>query len=154
MNRGDLADLNAFVAIADHLNFRAASTQLGVTASALSHTMRQLEERLADVATNCGGLTESRPYFCPWPEADMRPDQHWSRKMLGRSEQTTAPFCISPGLFCGGHVWRELLGNMHGTCGILPVRPQHALERLVDVTTLVSAQAIDRRGGLVPCDRL
>src|SRR5882724_8821758 len=74
MNRGDLADLNAFVAIADHLNFRAASTQLGVTASALSHTMRQLEERLADVATNCGGLTESRPYFCPWPEADMRPD--------------------------------------------------------------------------------
>jgi len=46
MNRRDLADLNAFVVVADHLSFRAASTQLGVTASALSHSMRQLEERL------------------------------------------------------------------------------------------------------------
>jgi DNA-binding transcriptional LysR family regulator len=46
MNRGELADLNAFVVLADHLSFRAASAQLGVTASALSHSMRQLEERL------------------------------------------------------------------------------------------------------------
>jgi DNA-binding transcriptional LysR family regulator len=46
MNRGDLADLNAFVVVADQLSFRAASAQLGVTASALSHSMRQLEERL------------------------------------------------------------------------------------------------------------
>jgi DNA-binding transcriptional LysR family regulator len=46
MNRGDLADLNAFVAVADRLGFRAAASQLGVTASALSHSMRQLEERL------------------------------------------------------------------------------------------------------------
>ena len=46
MNRSDLADLNAFVIVANHLSFRAASAQLGVTASALSHTMRQLEERL------------------------------------------------------------------------------------------------------------
>ena len=46
MNRGDLADLNAFVTVADHLSLRAASAQLGVTASALSHSMRQLEERL------------------------------------------------------------------------------------------------------------
>jgi DNA-binding transcriptional LysR family regulator len=46
MNRSDLADLNAFVAVANHLSFRAASAQLGVTPSALSHSMRQLEERL------------------------------------------------------------------------------------------------------------
>src|ERR1700720_3443013 len=46
MRRGDLADLTAFVAIADNLNFRAAAARLGVTPSALSHTMRQLEERL------------------------------------------------------------------------------------------------------------
>jgi len=46
MNRGELADLNAFVAVADHLSFRAASAQLGVTPSALSHSMRQLEQRL------------------------------------------------------------------------------------------------------------
>ena len=46
MNRADLADLNAFAAVADHLSFRAAASRLGVTPSALSHTMRQLEERL------------------------------------------------------------------------------------------------------------
>ncbi len=46
MRRNELADLTAFVAIADHLSFRAAAAQLRVTPSALSHTMRQLEERL------------------------------------------------------------------------------------------------------------
>jgi DNA-binding transcriptional LysR family regulator len=46
MNRGDLADLNAFVAVADQRSFRAAASRLGVTPSALSHSMRQLEERL------------------------------------------------------------------------------------------------------------
>ncbi len=46
MPRSDLADLTAFVAIADSRSFRAAAPRLGVTPSALSHTMRQLEERL------------------------------------------------------------------------------------------------------------
>src|ERR1700736_1213885 len=46
MDRGNLADLTAFVAVADHLSFRGAASQLGVTPSALSHSMRQLEERL------------------------------------------------------------------------------------------------------------
>jgi DNA-binding transcriptional LysR family regulator len=46
MDRGDLADLNGFVAVADQLSFRAAASRLGVTPSALSHSMRQLEERL------------------------------------------------------------------------------------------------------------
>ena len=46
MDRGDLADLNAFVAVANRLSFRAAAAQLRVTPSALSHSMRQLEERL------------------------------------------------------------------------------------------------------------
>jgi DNA-binding transcriptional LysR family regulator len=46
MTRGNLAELTAFVAIADHLSFRAAASRLGVTPSALSHSMRQLEERL------------------------------------------------------------------------------------------------------------
>jgi DNA-binding transcriptional LysR family regulator len=45
-NRGDLADLTAFIAVADELSFRAAALRLGVTPSALSHSMRQLEERL------------------------------------------------------------------------------------------------------------
>jgi DNA-binding transcriptional LysR family regulator len=47
MRRADLADLAAFVAVANNLSFRAAASRLGVTPSALSHTMRQLEERLA-----------------------------------------------------------------------------------------------------------
>ena len=46
MSRSDLSDLTAFVAIADNLSFRAAAARLGVTPSALSHTMRQLEESL------------------------------------------------------------------------------------------------------------
>src|SRR5580692_12118979 len=46
MDRGSLADLTAFVAVADRLSFRAAASQLGVTPSALSHSMRQLEGRL------------------------------------------------------------------------------------------------------------
>jgi DNA-binding transcriptional LysR family regulator len=47
MHRRDLGDLTAFMAVADHLNFRAAASRLGITPSALSHSMRQLEERLA-----------------------------------------------------------------------------------------------------------
>jgi DNA-binding transcriptional LysR family regulator len=46
MERGDLADLTAFVAVADQLSFRAAASQLGVTPSALSHSLRQPEERV------------------------------------------------------------------------------------------------------------
>jgi DNA-binding transcriptional LysR family regulator len=46
MLRGSLADLTAFIVIADRLSFRAAASRLGVSASALSHSMRQLEERL------------------------------------------------------------------------------------------------------------
>src|SRR5260370_40705221 len=46
MDRGDLADLTAFVAVADHLSFRRAASRLGVTPSALSHSMRQPQARL------------------------------------------------------------------------------------------------------------
>src|SRR5271156_2045430 len=46
MDRADLANLTAFVAVADQRSFRAAASRLGVTPSALSHSMRQLEERL------------------------------------------------------------------------------------------------------------
>jgi DNA-binding transcriptional LysR family regulator len=46
MRRADLADLTAFVAVADNLSFRAAASRIGVTPSALSHTIRHFEERL------------------------------------------------------------------------------------------------------------
>jgi DNA-binding transcriptional LysR family regulator len=46
MSRSELVKLEGFVAVANSRSFRAAAAQLGVTPSALSHSMRQLEERL------------------------------------------------------------------------------------------------------------
>jgi DNA-binding transcriptional LysR family regulator len=46
MRRIDLTDLSAFVAVAENRSFRAAAQQLGVTPSALSHRLRQLEQRI------------------------------------------------------------------------------------------------------------
>jgi len=45
-NRADLADLNIFLVICRRRSFRLAATELGVSASALSHAMRNLETRL------------------------------------------------------------------------------------------------------------
>jgi DNA-binding transcriptional LysR family regulator len=44
--RADLADLGYFLEIARQRNFRRAGAELGVSASALSHAIRGLEERL------------------------------------------------------------------------------------------------------------
>jgi DNA-binding transcriptional LysR family regulator len=44
--RSDFADLTYFLEIAKHRNFRRAGVDLGVSASALSHALRGLEERL------------------------------------------------------------------------------------------------------------
>ncbi|SQC91308.1 D-malate degradation protein R [Cedecea neteri] len=44
--RGELADLNVFLTICRRKSFRLAASELGVSTSALSHTMRGLEERL------------------------------------------------------------------------------------------------------------
>jgi DNA-binding transcriptional LysR family regulator len=44
--RIDPTDLATFLAIARHRSFRAAATELGVSASALSHALRHIEERL------------------------------------------------------------------------------------------------------------
>lgn len=46
MKRVRSADLAIFLAIANHRSFRKASVELGVTASALSHALRAIEERL------------------------------------------------------------------------------------------------------------
>src|ERR1700687_3239856 len=46
MDRGDLANLSAFVAVADQRSFRAPASRVDATPSALSHSMRQLEGRL------------------------------------------------------------------------------------------------------------
>src|SRR5260221_11919275 len=44
--RIDPSDLATFLAIARYRSFRAAATELGVSASALSHALRNIEERL------------------------------------------------------------------------------------------------------------
>ena len=44
--RSDFADLSYFLEIAKHRNFRRAGLELGMSASALSHALRGLEERL------------------------------------------------------------------------------------------------------------
>ena len=46
LRRSDLADLSYFLEIAKHRNFRRAALELDISASALSHALRGLEERL------------------------------------------------------------------------------------------------------------
>ncbi|RZF64458.1 LysR family transcriptional regulator [Sphingomonas populi] len=46
MRRDDLVDLNAFLAVAQERSFTRAAARLGVSQSALSHTVRRLETRL------------------------------------------------------------------------------------------------------------
>ena len=46
MRREDLIDLNAFAMVSEERNFTRAAAKLGVSQSALSHTVRRLETRL------------------------------------------------------------------------------------------------------------
>lgn len=46
MKRDELNDLAAFVVVADEMSFTRAAAKLGMSASALSHAMRSLEDRL------------------------------------------------------------------------------------------------------------
>src|SRR5258707_13707765 len=46
MQKRDLTDLQAFLVVARERSFTKAAAKLGVSQSALSHTVRELEERL------------------------------------------------------------------------------------------------------------
>lgn len=46
LQRNELADLNVFLLICRRKSFRLAALELGVTTSAISHTLRSLEARL------------------------------------------------------------------------------------------------------------
>ena len=69
MNRGDLADLSAFVAVADRLSFSAAASQLGVT------------PRLS--AIRCGSWKSALAYACCTYDAQRVADRR--RPALARS---------------------------------------------------------------------
>ncbi|AME26986.1 LysR family transcriptional regulator [Burkholderia sp. PAMC 26561] len=47
MKRNGLFELNAVMAVASHLSFRKAADDLGISASALSHTVSDMEARMA-----------------------------------------------------------------------------------------------------------
>src|SRR5262249_27413417 len=63
MRRVEPNDLSVFLAIARHRSFRKAADEIGVTASALSHSLRTLEEalglRLLNRTTRSVALTEA-----------------------------------------------------------------------------------------------
>jgi DNA-binding transcriptional LysR family regulator len=67
MAHPDLSELTAFIAVAEHRNFRMAAGVLGLTPSALSHSIRGLEEklnaRLFNRTTRSVGLTEAGEQF-------------------------------------------------------------------------------------------
>ena len=92
MDRSNLADLTAFVAVVDRLSFRAAASQLGVTPSALSHSMRQLEERLGvrllHRTTRSVSLTDAGRRLLE----RQRPAKNPPYGMIGRVEETSASF--------------------------------------------------------------
>jgi DNA-binding transcriptional LysR family regulator len=46
MKKASIAEMSAFVAIAEHASFAKAAKQLGVSRSSLSESLRSLEERL------------------------------------------------------------------------------------------------------------
>src|SRR5579863_4465311 len=46
MKKASLAEMSAFVAIAEHASFAKAARQLGISRSSLSESLRALEERL------------------------------------------------------------------------------------------------------------
>jgi DNA-binding transcriptional LysR family regulator len=68
MNRTDLADLSAFLVVAEERSFTRRRARLGVSQSALSHTMRRLEERmgvrLLTRTTRSVSVTEAGEIHC------------------------------------------------------------------------------------------
>ena len=57
MQRGQLDTLIAFLAVARERSFTRAAAQLGLSQSTLSHTIRELEERLGVRLLEAGSLS-------------------------------------------------------------------------------------------------
>ena len=72
MQRGRLDDLQAFVAVARERSFTKAAAKLGVSQSALSHTIRELEERLGVRL-----LSRTTRSVSPTEAGEASASQHW-----------------------------------------------------------------------------
>ena len=85
MNSPTIAnDLIAFVAVARERSFTRAAARLGVSQSALSHTIRGLEERLGlrllTRTTRCVAPTEAgERLLAPPGRASTRSTRNWRR---------------------------------------------------------------------------
>jgi DNA-binding transcriptional LysR family regulator len=75
MQRGTLDDLLAFIAVGRERSFTKAAAKLGVSQSALSHTIRQLEARLGvRLLTRAASRRRRRASACftPWVRGSKR----------------------------------------------------------------------------------
>ncbi len=90
MDRGDLANLTSFVAVADQRSFRGAASRLGVTPSALSHSMRQLEERLGVRLLHRHDAQRISHRCWPTPAPAASAGDRSNRRCPGESEPGTA----------------------------------------------------------------
>src|SRR4051812_50137549 len=108
MPGGNLNDLQAFVAVAKEHSFTKAAAKLGVSQSALSHTIRGLEERLGVRL-----LTRTTRSVSP-TEAGERPLQTGGPRVEG----------IGAGLSALSGVSEEAAGTLRipagGVCGDPP----------------------------------
>jgi DNA-binding transcriptional LysR family regulator len=119
MHRGTLADLTTFIAVADSRSFRGAGERLGVTPSALSHSMKQLEgrigTRLLNRTTRSVSLTDAglrllervRPAFDEISHAMNDLDEARGRpagRLRVYVSNTAAALVIAP-------VWRRFLST-------------------------------------------
>ena len=79
MARADLSDLMAFLAVARERSFTRAAAKLGVSQSALSHTIRRLEARmglrLLTRTTRSVSPTEAGERLCRLDRPALRGDR-------------------------------------------------------------------------------
>jgi Bacterial regulatory helix-turn-helix protein, lysR family len=102
MQRGHLDDLLAFVAVGQERSFTRAAAKLGVSQSALSHTVRGLEARLGVRLLTRTTRSGAPNAATTMPIArTMKPagsTGRWSRSMR---TCTASSVCSTHGEFCG-----------------------------------------------------
>ena len=122
MNRGNLADLTAFIAVADHLSFRVAASRLACQrkSSALSHSMRQLEERLGvrllhrttrSVSVSDAGFAPARA-----AAAGLRRDRRRARGLEPRAPATLGAAADALMRPIGRRRWSSRRGSGDASC--------------------------------------